>query len=331
MMPSIENDHPKQARCSPAGPRLSGPNDELAWLRSGPPLAELSAAYPREWERVQRELHAVLTRDDADELIAYIKAVSQPEPSRAGGRIRPARERISSEVRRQMAALVLKRAVFRASTGVPEGRVRFNLLNGFVAQKLLFRRDLERKPVSMWLFRLVWPLIGQRRLLMPLVQPKGIWCFYSAALVARLAALIDERRCLEIAAGDGTLSRFLVDAGVRVTATDDYSWSDSIDFPESVLRQDARTALRAHQPEVVICSWPPAGNSFERHVFTTPSVQQYIVISSESEHSTGNWAAYRQQSSFDVVKDEELSRLVLPPEVKHAVYVFTRRASTKPT
>lgn len=327
MVPSAEDEQQERRRRSPAKQRISRPNDELTWLASDPPLAELKDAYPKEWERVRRELHALLARDDAEEISAYIKAVSQPEALRAGGRMRPARDRIDSEARRRMAVLVLKSAVFRASTGVPEGRVRFNLVNGFVAQKLLFRRDLERKPVSMWLFRLVWPLLGQRRLLMPLVQPKGIWCFYSAPLVARLAALIDGRSCLEIAAGDGTLSRFLADAGVRITATDDYSWSDSIDFPVSVLRQDARAALREHQPEVVVCSWPPADNPFERHVFTTASVQQYIVIASESEHSTGNWAAYRQQSSFDLVKDERLSRLVLPPEVKHAVYVFTRRPS----
>ena len=90
------------------------------------------------------------------------------------------------------------------------------------------------------------------------------------------------------------------------------------------LQQDARTALRIHQPEVVICSWPPAGNPFEQYVFTTASVQQYIVIGSGHEASTGNWAAYRQQSDFDLQHDGRLSRLVLPPEVDHAVYVFTR-------
>ena len=52
-------------------------------------------------------------------------------------------------------------------------------LNGFVAQRLLFARGLERKPVSMRRFRLIWPLLWQRRRLMPLVQPKGIYCFYS--------------------------------------------------------------------------------------------------------------------------------------------------------
>jgi hypothetical protein len=298
--------------------------DALAWLRSSPSPEDLVEAYPDEWLQVRRDFHDLLERDDAEEIKAYMNRVSQPA-AQLPGRTRPLRERLTAEVRRQMAVHLLKQAILSASTGVTEGRVRFNLVNGAVAQRLLFRRGLDRKPVSLPAFRLIWPLLWQRRLLMPLVQPKGIWCFYSRPLITRLARLIGDRSCLEIAAGDGTLARFLADAGVRITATDDHSWSDSITFPESVLEQDARTALRVHRPEVVVCSWPPAGNPFEQYVFTTPSVQCYIVIGSRHEASTGNWAAYRAQQDFDLVVDEKLSRLVLPPEVEQAVYVFTRR------
>ena len=48
------------------------------------------------------------------------------------------------------------------------------------------------------------------------------------------------------------------------------------------------------------------------------------VIGSRHENSTGTWPAYRQQAGFDFVEDDRLSRLVLPPEVDHAVYTFTR-------
>jgi hypothetical protein len=44
---------------------------------------------------------------------------------------------------------------------------------------------------------------------------------------------------------------------------------------------DAVTALRQHAPEVVICSWPPARNTFEREIFRTRSVQMYLVIASQ--------------------------------------------------
>jgi hypothetical protein len=54
------------------------------------------------------------------------------------------------------------------------------------------------------------------------------------------------------------------------------------------------------------------------------------VVSSVSEHAAGNWGDYRRQTAFDVVADPELSRLVLPPEIGSAVYVFTRRDMTAP-
>jgi hypothetical protein len=206
-----------------------------------------------------------------------------------------------------------------------EGTIRFSLGNGLVAQRLLFDGGLRRKPVSMRWFRLLWPLVWQRRRLMPLVSGKGIYCFYSRELVTALAAMIGDRRCVEIAAGDGTLSRFLAAGGVDVTATDDHSWGHRIAFPRDVVRQDARTALRLHRPQVVICSWPPAGNAFERHVFSTSSVQLYIVIGSRHEHAAGDWPAYRRQTAFAFAPDPGLSDLVLPPELEPAVYVFRRR------
>jgi hypothetical protein len=159
---------------------------------------------------------------------------------------------------------------------------------------------------------------------MPLVEPKGIYCFYSDALIDRLAALIGDRPCLEIGAGDGTLSRFLDAAGVPVTATDDHSWRKSVTYPAEVLHVDARTALRDHRPAVVLCSWPPAGNPFERAVFVTPSVELYVVISSRHEFASGNWIDYRRQTAFAFAEDPDLSRLVLPPELESAVYVFRR-------
>lgn len=128
-----------------------------------------------------------------------------------------------------------------------------------------------------------------------------------------MADLIGDRRCLEIAAGDGTLSRFLSQRGVDIVATDDHSWSDTISFPTEVRKLDARRALEEIEAEVVLCSWPPAGNTFERHVFTTPHVNTYVVIGSGSEVSTGDWVTYAQQSGFSMRRDAKLSRRVLPP------------------
>ncbi|GAA0793603.1 hypothetical protein [Spirilliplanes yamanashiensis] len=202
--------------------------------------------------------------------------------------------------------------------------LRLNLVNRYVAQRLLFRGGLERKPVNASVFRLVWPLLTQRRLLMPLMRPKGITCFYSRALVRRLARLIGDRPCLEIAARDGTLSRFLAAEGVRITATGDHSRHRTAEHPDDVLNEDPRVALRAHQPQVVLCSWPPPGNSFEQHVFRTPSVELYIVVSTRDESLAGDWDAYRDQADFVRFADPQLNRLVLPPEIEPAVLIFRR-------
>jgi hypothetical protein len=304
-------------------------DDARAWLAARPTLAELREAYPADWEAVERELEAVVDGGDPDALKRYTIAVSQ-RPSRQVRRTQGRDAALSAEIRRQMAAAALKQLYVSAATGKTTGRVRFNLLNGFVAQRLLFAGGLERKPVSLFWFRLLWPLLWQRRFLMPLVEPKGIYCFYSKRLVKELAAIIGNRSCLEIAAGDGTLSRFLSDAGVDVTPTDDHSWP-AVRFPKTVLRMDAREALRAQQPEVVICSWPPAGNAFEQDVFSTASVELYVVIASRHRFASGNWDAYERQTGFTFAEQPELSRLVVPPELEAAVYVFRRKAPERQT
>jgi hypothetical protein len=160
---------------------------------------------------------------------------------------------------------------------------------------------------------------------MSLVQPRGIYCFYSRELIEALAGMIASRSCLEIGAGDGTLTRFLKDQGVQLTATDNHGWGNAVAYPDWVIRLDAREALASYAPEVVICSWPPAQNDFERQVFNTPSVQLYIVIGSRHHFAFGNWDDYRRQTAFEFEEDRKLGALVLPPELESAVYVFRRK------
>lgn len=294
----------------------------IAWLQTSPPLSELQAAYPEEWETVQHQLAKVLERGKPEELLLYLKRLSQQcnIPAKKAGT-----QAVQDMVRHQMAYASIKLHNVSVASGVESGKVRFNLLNGFMAQRLLFSHDLERKPVSIFWFRLIWPLIRQKRYLMPLVQPKGIYCFYSRQLVNQLSKITGKRKCLEIAAGDGTLTRFLKQRGVQITATDDYSWQHSVSYPEWVIKQDAKVALAQDSPEVVICSWPPARNGFERQIFRTRSVQLYVLITSRHRYAAGNWDSYEEQQLFTMREDASLSKLVLPPEIDAAVYLFERK------
>ena len=299
------------------------PQEVRTWLARQPSLAELQEAYPAEWTVVQRELAEIVPRGDLEELKTYVRRLATPAPAARGRAVRGLDAVVAQEIRRQMAAAAIKQLSLSAATGVHEGRVRFNFLNGWVMQRLLFEAGLRRKPVSLRWFRALWPLLWQRRYLMPLVGPQGIYCFYSKPLIRRLAELIGDRRALEIAAGDGTLSRFLTGAGVDITPTDDHSWRD-VTFADGVIREDAREAVRTRAPQVVICSWPPAGNDFECEVFRTASVELYIVIGSRHEFAAGAWGVYEQQPAFAFAEEPSLSRLVLPPELDAAVYVFRR-------
>lgn len=305
--------------------------DILGWLRGGPSLADLKTRFPEEWESVSEELAAIFASGKPEQLQAYLSGLSKPvvaQSNRVG--TRPNQIKLEAAVanrliRHRMAHMALKGYVLSAAAGGKSGKIRFNLLNGFVAQKLLFARELERKPVSTFWFRLLWPLVWQKRLLMPLVEAKGIYCFYSKPLIETLAQLIGGRACLEVAAGDGTLSRFLAAEGVKVTATDDYSWKHAVIYPGTVLKMDAAQALRKFNPAVVICSWPPANNGFERLVFSHPGVELYIVIGSRHAFASGNWADYRAQTAFELKEDTHLGQGVLPPELGGTVYLFRRR------
>ncbi|MBX3100746.1 MAG: hypothetical protein KF761_14360 [Salinibacterium sp.] len=290
------------------------------WLQTEPKLAELIARYPAEWTRARADMLAASKSGNTSSLLASIAgAHSGPRD-----RVKPERQQLADLVRGQMILRALRAAGLRAETGVDSGPVKFSKLDGTILQHLFFSQGLTRKPVSMALYCLVWPLARQRRRLLPLVRPQGIYCFYSKHLIREIATLAAGRPVLEIAAGDGTLSRFLRDAGVDARATDDFSWANSIDYGDDVERMDARTALRRSQPSVVICSWPPPGNPFERSVFATASVDHYIVITSANNNDASDWQGYLAQNFFDMIGDERLSRMVLPQGASR-VLIFTRR------
>ncbi|WP_175149595.1 hypothetical protein [Paraburkholderia ultramafica] len=306
---------------------LGDPAKVIAWLQRRPSGDELRSTFPDEWEYMEHELAAALAERDPRRLYRLMNpgVNSAGRPAKSNLSRREKQELARAAVRRQMAAVTIQRYTTAIATGRKSGKLRFNLVNGLLTQHLLFGQGLERKPVSLAWFRILWPFVWQKRFLMPLVEPKGIFCFYSRQFVERLSGIIGERLCLELGAGDGTLSRFLRDSGVRITATDDYSWEHKIAYPESVIRMEARIALRSHPAEVVICSWPPAGNNFEREIFRCESVDTYLAVVSVHRAASGNWYDYEHQTSFAMERRPDLARLLLPPELGCDVLLFTRK------
>lgn len=227
-------------------------------------------------------------------------------------------------IKARFAFYLLEQLNIAASSKTPTENVRFNLWDGTLLQKLLFKKGLERKPVSIHIFRLMWKLIMNKRILMPLVNKQGIYCFYSKEFIKRLSAMIGEHKCLEIGAGDGTLTTFLRQQHIDCIATDDYSWEHYITYPYFVEKADAKTALNQYKPKVVICSWPVPKNNYEKHVFKTESVEIYIVIGTRSAAYTGDFETYHHLEHFSMELNEHLSSLILPPSEENAVYIFRR-------
>ena len=309
---------------------------QLQWLEAAPALETLMERYPAQWKEVGPTLVAVLETGRA-EAVAMTLEKFQATERVWKDRIAKSRQNpkvvataLPHLIKNRMLSLALKKCCLAAAAGQPSGKIRFNRLHGMIIQRLLFERQLVRKPVSLGWFRCLWPLLWQRRFLMPLVQSKGIYCFYSRPLVRALATLLGEGPCLEIGAGDGTLSRFLHEAGVSITATDDGSWEHVIQYPESVEKLPAERALHQYQPRAVVCSWPPPHNRFEQAVFSTPSVELYVVIGSRHAFASGNRETYEEQDSFSRETDDRLSALVLPPELDSAVLIFRRAPAPMP-
>lgn len=316
-------------------PRPHLRRDELSRLDAAD-LEELMRRYPAVWRAVGEQLvTAVKGGPPGIETFAR-RAAAEAAPwrerlERSHGNPEVLAAALAPLAGARMAHLAAQRALLAAAAGQPAGTVRLDLLTGWLAQRLLFEppaRSLARKPASLRAFRLLWPLAPGRRRLMPLVQARGIWCFYTRELVAALARLVRGRPALEIGAGDGTLSRFLGAAGVDIRATDDQSWSRPGGYPQEVERLDAVAAVARHRPAVVICSFPPPGNAFERKVLRAPSVETYVAIASRQRFAAGDWEAYEGAEALAGGIDERLSAMVLPPEIEPAVVVLERRTAT---
>ena len=123
------------------------PNEIRRWLAQQPTTVELAEVFPSEWQQVEREIGALLAKGNGGYSVAtYLASLSKGNPDGFGAHGRGALKR---EIHHHLAVALLRQMRLSTTTGVTEGTVRFNLLNGWVAQHLLFANGLERKPVSL--------------------------------------------------------------------------------------------------------------------------------------------------------------------------------------
>lgn len=94
-------------------------------------------------------------------------------------------------------------------------------------------------------------------------------------------------RVLEVGAGNGLLSRMLEMRGLNMIATDDFSWK--LKQMYQVEKLGVKSALKTHQPDVVIGCWMPLYTDWTPFFRATPSVKYYIIIGEVDACCGGDW------------------------------------------
>ncbi len=296
---------------------------------ANPEIENLKSQFPTIWQSVRAEVPQLFRNSTPAEIAQHAHALKKSEIELRNA---AAQKQISrqaaltrhAEIRLRLYAMqqFLNEVVARASG------TKLNKRDEQIAQRLFFTKNHSRRSVSATWFGLFWKMISDKAGVIQQLKSRGIYCVYSQQFGNAISKIVGKRSCVEIGAGDGTLTLLLEEHGLRIPATDDYSWQHVVRYPDWVERLDAKATLSKYQPQVVICSWPPPGNDFEPLIFDYPSVETYIVIGSKHDYASGNRRTYLEQSAFDMRTATELSRLVFPMEFDHEVLIFNRRSNS---
>ena len=108
-----------------------------------------------------------------------------------------------------------------------------------------------------------------------ILRPITGYANLNGEMLDKMAEALDGKKCLEIMAGNGLLSRELQDRGVDVLATDKYTISENgyyalrgVDTHTQIEYLDALDAVNkyAADVDVIIMSWPPYNNRISSDV-----------------------------------------------------------------
>jgi hypothetical protein len=292
------------------------------------PLDQLVAAHPQIWQEVRSKVARDLKLNRYDAIAKNLQEIGKPALS---PHVKTFEKNFDvstikdpARVRSLMTFYLVdsyKRRIFN-ETGKPSSAP--SRWDSIISQRIFFTKSGQRKIPSKLLSQWWWRSVRDKANVLMHLQSLGIYCVYSRELCSGLARRMRGRKCLEVGAGDGTLSLALESLGIDVRPTDDHSWNGKIQYPTWVENLDARSALRKYSPEIVICSWPPPNNNFEREIFSTASVSQYFVLASKHQFAVGDWQAYTNSKNWTMTEDASLTRLCFPPEQENCVIVFRR-------
>lgn len=111
-----------------------------------------------------------------------------------------------------------------------------------------------------------------------------------------LSKYIGERKCLEVMAGKGSLAKGLVDRGISVIPTDNFSWKEKLNLDDlwiDIENIDCLEAIKKYGKDVdfIIASWIPMDNTGYEMLKLMNEVNpncKMIVIGEDKDGCTAN-------------------------------------------
>ncbi len=298
-------------------------------LRQQPILSELRELFPDHWETVHGELRKLAALENSAEIAGKLTLAHhawqqiEPDCRRLAASFNPqTADRCGLHLLRRVALDQYCRALQKQQLGGGTA----GLWDRLLFHLLILPLATRPRALPCRLHRRVWDLLRNPAAASAMLLEAGCYLISPAELVNELRRVIGTRRTLEIGAGRGILAGCLGHAGVDITAVDDRSWEGTIPIGRDVLTMDGREALIRIQPQVVLCSWPPPGNTFERAILAHPSVEMYIAILSRHRYASGDHQAYARAVGFRCLKAETgpMAAMLLPSETGSVLYLFMR-------
>lgn len=136
------------------------------------------------------------------------------------------------------------------------------------------------------------------------------YCFLSYDWVRPLAAWIGTRRCMEIMCGSGALSFALRSCGVKIHATDNFSWErqDPLWFQNPWIEVEQIDCLQAiekygRETDLLLCSWPYMDDTCYQALLKMREVNPGMKMIYIGELENGATASDKFFDTMDVVDD----------------------------
>lgn len=129
--------------------------------------------------------------------------------------------------------------------------------------------------------------------------------------VKELAKWIGDKHCLEIMGGKGVLSKALLDMGVIISCTDDYSWGD-FNFNDTwcdVEKIDCIKAIENKSYDIVIVCWPYMDNTAYKCLQKIRKTNENALIIYIGDIITEKTADKSFHNSMEIIDDDNINKI----------------------